>query len=193
MYMVKANMFQRIADLCQPAIQLTKGIILILDLDGKIISFNEFLESATGYSYSELTQKNWFDLLLTGKEKDSAKRHFRRFILRGKSPINIVTRIITRTGEERFIEWHYKRLEDDASGVVIGLLAIGQDVSERVGHEKQLLDERNQLIERNKELTCLYSMAKIVGQNKPLSQMLESIAAIIPPAFQYPTMVAVIL
>ena len=168
-------MFQRIADLCQPAIQLTKGIILILDQDGKIISFNEFLESATGYSYSELTQKNWFDLLLTGKEKDSAKRHFRRFILRGKSPINIVTRIITRTGEERFIEWHYKRLEDDVSGVVIGLLAIGQDVSERVGHEKQLLDERNQLIERNKELTCLYSMAKIVGQNKPLSQMLESI------------------
>jgi two-component system NtrC family sensor kinase len=184
--MVKANMFQRIADLCQPAIQLAKGIILILDQDGKIISFNEFLESTTGYSYSELTQKNWFDLLLPEKEKDSAKRYFQRFILRGKSPINIVTRIITRDGGERFIEWHYKRLEDDASGVVTGLLAIGQDVSERVENEKQLLNERNQLIERNKELTCLYNMAKIVEQNKPLPQMLKSITAIIPPAFQYP-------
>ena len=193
MYMVKANMFQRIADLCQPAIQLTKGIILILDQDGKIISFNEFLESTTEYSYSELTQKNWFDLLLPEKEKDSAKRHFRRFILQGKSPINIVTRIITRTGGERFIEWHSKRLEDDASGDVIGLLAIGQDISERVEHEKQLLNERNQLIERNKELTCLYSMAKIVGQNKPLPQMLESIAAIIPPAFQYPAITTAII
>jgi two-component system NtrC family sensor kinase len=193
MYMAKANMFQRIADLCQPAIQLTKGIILILDLDGKIISFNEFMESATGYSYSELNQKNWFDLLLPEKEKDSAKRYFRRFILRGKSPINIATRIITRAGGERFIEWHYKRLKDDASGVVIGLLAIGQDVSERVENEKQLLNERNQLIERNKELTCLYSMAKIVGQNKPLPQMLESIAAIIPPAFQYPAITAAII
>jgi PAS domain S-box-containing protein len=193
MYMVKANMFQRIADLCQPAIQLTKGIILIMDLDGKIISFNEFLESTTGYSYSELSQKNWFDLLLHEKEKGSAKRYFRRFILRGKSPINIVTRIITRTGEERFIEWHYKRLEDDASGVVIGLLAIGQDVSERVEQQKQLLNERTQLIERNKELTCLYNMAKIVGQNKPLPQMLESIAAIIPPAFQYPAITTSII
>ena len=191
--MVKANMFQRITDLCRPAIHLTKGIILILDLDGKIISFNEFLESATGYSYPELSQKNWFDLLLHEKEKGSAKRYFRRFILGGKSPINIVTRIITRTGEERFIEWHYKRLEDDASGDVIGLLAIGQDISERVEHEKQLLNERNQLIERNKELTCLYSMAKIVGQNKPLPQMLESIAAIIPPAFQYPTITTAII
>jgi len=184
--MVKANMFQRIADLCQPAIQLTKGIILILDLDGKIISFNEFMELATRYSYLELSQKNWFDLLLPEKEKASAKRYFRRFILRGKSPINIVTRIISRAGEERFIEWHYKRLHDDASGVVIGILAIGQDVSGRVEQEKQLLNERNQLIERNKELTCLYSMAKILGQSKPLPQMLDSIAAIIPPAFQYP-------
>jgi PAS domain S-box-containing protein len=193
MYMVKTNMFQRIANLCQPAIHLAKGIILILDQDGKIISFNEFLESATGYSYSELTQKNWFDLLLPEKEKESAKRHFRRFILRGKPPINIVTRIITRTGGKRFIEWHYKRLEDDSSGIVIGLLAIGQDVSERVEHEKKLLNERNQLIERNKELTCLYSMAKIVGQNKPLPQMLESIAAIIPPAFQYPAITTAII
>ena len=186
MYMVKANMFQRIADLCQPAIQLIKGIILILDQDGEIISFNEFFESATGYSYSELIQKNWFQLLLPEKERGPAKRYFRRFILRGTSRINIVTRIITCTGEERFIEWHYTRLKDDESGDVIGLLVIGQDVSARVKNQKQLLNERNQLIERNKELTCLYSMAKIVGQNKPLPQMLESIAAIIPPAFQYP-------
>jgi len=191
--MVKANMFQRIADLCPPAIQLVKGIILILDQDGKIISFNEFLESTTGYSYSELTQKNWFDLLLPEDEKDSAKRYFRRFILRGKSPINIVTRIITRTGKERFIEWHYKQLEDGVPGVVVGLLAIGQDVSERVEHKEQLLNERNQLIERNKELTCLYSMAKIVGRSKPLPQMLESIATIIPPAFQYPAITKAII
>ncbi len=193
MSMVKANMFQRIADLCQPAIQLTKGIILILDQDGKIISFNEFMESATGYSYSELSQKSWFDLLLPENEKDSAKRYFRRFILRDRSRTNIVTRINTRAGKERFIEWHYKRLEDDASGVVTGLLAIGQDVSERVEQQKQLLNERTQLIERNKELTCLYNMAKIVGQNKPLPQMLESIAAIIPPAFQYPAITTCII
>jgi len=186
-------MLQRITDLYQPAIQITKGIILILDQDGKIILFNEFLESTTGYSYSELTQKKWFDLLLPEKEKDSAKRYFRRFILKSKSPKNTIVRIIARNGEERFIDWHYQPLDDEASGDVIGLLAIGQDVSERIKKENQLLNERNQLIERNKELTCLYSMAKIVGQNKPLPQMLGSIAAIIPPAFQYPAMTASII
>jgi len=184
--MVNANAFQRIADLCQPAIQLTRGIILILDPDGVMISFNEFMESATGYSYSELSQKNWFDLFLPESEKDSAKRYFRRLILGGKTPTKIVTRIITRAGQERFIEWHHKRLEDDASAVAVGLLAIGQDVTERVEQQTQLLGERTQLIERNKELTCLYNMAKIVERNRPLPQTLEAIAAIIPPAFQYP-------
>jgi two-component system NtrC family sensor kinase len=193
MHMVKANMFQRIADLCQPAIRLTKGIILIVDLDGIIISFNEFLESTTGYSYSELTQKNCFDLLLLEKERDSAKRYFRRFILGGKSSEKIITRIIARSGSELFVEWHYKRLEDESSGDVIGLMAIGQDISGRVKQEKQLLNERNQLVERNKELTCLYSMTKIVEQNRPLPHMLESIAAIIPPAFQYPAITTTII
>jgi two-component system, NtrC family, sensor kinase len=186
-------MTQRITDLYQPAIQLTKGIILILDRDGTIISFNEFLESTTGYSYSELIQKNWIDLFLPERDRNSARRYFRRFILKNKSPRRIITRIITRDGKDRFIEWRYKHLEDNAPGELIGLLAIGEDVSARVQQEKQLLNERNQLIERNKELTCLYSMTRIVGRNKPLPQTLESIAAIIPPAFQYPEIARAII
>ena len=88
---------------------------------------------------------------------------------------------------------HYQGFDGETIGDATGLLAIGQDVSERVYHEKQLLNERNQLIERNKELTCLYSMAKIVAQNQPLHQMLESIAAIIPPAFQFPSIATAII
>jgi len=35
--MVKSNIFKRIAVLDQPAIQLTKGMVRILDLNGKIL------------------------------------------------------------------------------------------------------------------------------------------------------------
>ena len=191
--MVKAKILQRITDIYQPAIQLSKGIILILDQDGMIVSFNEFLESITGYSYSELIQKNWFDLFLSEKEIDSAKRYFRRFILGGMQSGKIVTKIITHSRGECFVEWHYQRFAGETTEEAVGLLAIGQDVSERVYHEKQLLNERNQLIERNKELTCLYSMAKIVARNQSLPQMLESIAAIIPPAFQFPPIATAII
>jgi PAS domain-containing protein len=87
-------MFQRIVDLCKPDIQLIKGIILILDQDGKIISFNTFFESVTGYSYPELIQKNWFQLLLPEKERGLAKRYFRQFILRGEA----LTKKASKTG-----------------------------------------------------------------------------------------------
>jgi len=179
-----------IADIYQPVIKLTRGIILILHQDGTIVSFNEELESATGYSYTEIAQKNWFDHFFLDNEKETARRYFRRFILGDKSSGKIVTKIMTRDRKECFIEWHYQRIGEESATDGFGVLAIGQDVSERVRKERQLLDERNQLIERNKELTCLYNMAKIVAQNDPLPEMLESIAAIIPPAFQYPEIAA---
>ena len=177
---------QNLADLCKPAIQLSRGIILLLDHDGSIVSCNEFLESSSGYASSELIRQNCFDLLLADEDREPAKRLFQSFLQKGKARKKIVTRIITKSGRERHIEWHTRRLEDEASTDGIGMLAVGQDVSKRVKRERQLLDQRNELIERNKELTCLYKMTKIVGRNKPLPQMLEDIARIIPPAFQYP-------
>ena len=191
--MSKTKVLQRIMDIYQPAMQLTQGIVLILDQEGVIVDFNAFLEAATGYSYAELIQKNWFDLFLMGREVDAAQRYFRRYILGTKPSGKIVTRVITRGRKECFIEWHYQRLDIETDPGAVGVLAIGQDVSARVDHEKLLLNERNQLIERNKELTCLYSMAKIVARNHPLPRMLESIAAIIPPAFQYPAIARAVI
>lgn len=182
--------------LYQSAFQLSKGIILILDQDGMVVSFNEILESITGYSYAELTHSNWFDLLIPKKDKAAAKRYFRRFILKGRASGKVITELEARNGKACFVEWYYQPLENQTAsgdGEGVRVLAIGQDVSERVFQERQLLNERTQLIERNKELTCLYSMAKIVARNQPLPQMLESIAAIIPPAFQYPEIATAII
>ncbi len=178
---------QKLTDLCQPAVQIARGMILLLDHDGSIVSCNEFLEASSGYSSSELVQQNCFDLLLAEEDREPGKRLFQSFLQKGKARKKIVTRIITKSGKERHIEWFTRRLEDAVSTAGIGMLAVGQDVSKRVKRERQLLHQRNELIERNKELTCLYKMTKIVGQNKPLPQMLEAIARIIPPAFQYPT------
>jgi len=184
------------ADLYRSAFQLSKEIILILDHDGMVVSFNEYLESITGYTCAELIHSNWFDLLIPKKDKAAAKRYFRRFILKGKATGKVITELETHDSKVCFVEWHYQPLESQTGsggGEGAKVLAVGQDVSERVYQERQLLNERNQLIERNKELTCLYSMAKIVARNQPLPQMLESIAAIIPPAFQYPEIATAVI
>ena len=180
-------------DLYRSAFQLSNGIILILDEDGMIVGFNDFFESTTGYSYAELFQRNWFDLLIPDKDKAAAKRYFRRFILKGKASGKVISELETRSGNACFVEWHYQPIENQLISENGRILGVGQDVSERVYQERQLLNERNQLIERNKELTCLYSMAKIVARNQPLPHMLESIAAIIPPAFQYPEITSTVI
>jgi len=54
-------------------------------------------------------------------------------------------------------------------------------------HDQELLQERAKLIERNKELTCLYEIAKIAADTgKPFPEVLRAILAVLPPAFQHP-------
>jgi len=48
-------------------------------------------------------------------------------------------------------------------------------------------EEYSHLIERNKELTCLYEIAKIVAQSeKTLPEVLKAVVSALPPAFHYP-------
>jgi signal transduction histidine kinase len=48
-------------------------------------------------------------------------------------------------------------------------------------------EEHNSLVERNKELSCLYEIARIVADSeKTLPEILQTIADVLPPAFHYP-------
>jgi signal transduction histidine kinase len=52
---------------------------------------------------------------------------------------------------------------------------------------RNVSEERASLIERNKELTCLYQIARIVAHaEKTVSEVLREIVAVLPPAFYYP-------
>ncbi|MDD2465974.1 MAG: ATP-binding protein [Desulfobulbus sp.] len=56
--------------------------------------------------------------------------------------------------------------------------------------EKALLDERAKLIERNKELSCLYEIAKIVAHTETtVEEVLQAIVDVVPSAFQFPDQV----
>ena len=106
-------------ELYQTAFQLSGGIILVLDQDGTIISFNDRLQEITGYTHRELIQRNWFDLLIPEREKATAKRYFRRFMIRGKDTGNVISALETSKGGTCYVEWHYRRLiETENAGSV---------------------------------------------------------------------------
>jgi PAS domain S-box-containing protein len=104
-------------------------IILLLDNRGMIQHVNAYFERLTGYRLDEVKDKEWFSTFLPVRDQDRIRALFQAAThdvpTRGK--INI---IVTRSGEEREIEWNDQVMRD-AQGQVMSLLAIGQDVTGR--------------------------------------------------------------
>ena len=111
-------------------------IILVLDTEGRIVSFNPYMEEVSGYRIEEVAGKDWFATFLPEYDQEHIRRLFRQAISNIQTQGNVNT-IVTKTGEERDIEWYDKTLKD-AEGNVMGLLSTGQDITERKQAEEAL-------------------------------------------------------
>ena len=116
-------------DLATGLVETAQAIILVLDPRGKIVSLNPYMEKISGYSLDEVRGEDWFDTFLPERARASVRALFKRAI--GGTPTRAnVDALLTRNGREILIEWYDKVLKN-AEGEVVGLLAIGQDVTER--------------------------------------------------------------
>lgn len=120
----------------QGIIETAQAIILVLDNQGKIVSFNPFMEEKSGYHFEEVKGKNWLDVFLPKSDRSKIGDIFDK-LLNGMNTHGIVNSIKTKSGHLIEIEWYNKTLKDDA-GNVTGILAIGQDVTERKKYENKL-------------------------------------------------------
>lgn len=166
-------------------IEMIHGIVLTLSPEGKIVTFNSYLEDISGYKSGELRYMNWYELFVAINHRVASRENFQNLILEIGDE-RIVNKIQTRNNEVLFFEWNLKTIKD-SNGGVIRILGVGQDITERVNNEGQLLVERSKLIERNKELTCLYGISQVF-ENAAISfdGALEATVRQIPEAFQHP-------
>ena len=111
-------------------------VILVLDLDGEVLHVNPFLERLSGWALEEVRGKDWFDTFLPERDRGRVREVFDRSS-RGEHVRGYVNPVLTRAGEERFVEWSDVFLRDEA-GVPEAVLAIGQDVTERYAAERAL-------------------------------------------------------
>ncbi|WP_419778466.1 ATP-binding protein [Maridesulfovibrio sp.] len=165
--------------------QLSHGIVVTLDLNGEIIHGNARLEDLTGYSMKELAGKDWFETFVVRDEREDARRDV--FNRAKKSRISKISGYIrTRGGSKIYIDWNIKQLTDSKSNVV-SILCVGQDVTSHMMRQKGLLYERFTLIERNKELNCLFEISKL-GSDLDLNmkETMERIVQLMPSGFQRP-------
>lgn len=108
-------------DLAGAIVDTVGALIVVLDAQGRIVLFNKACEQTTGYSFSELRGKPFWDLLLTPDEASNVRHVFGR-VRSGDFPNTHENYWVTRSGERRWIEWSNTALTDDAGNVtyVIG-------------------------------------------------------------------------
>ena len=165
--------------------QLSHGIVVTLDLDGRVVHGNSELELLSGYSMKELAGRDWFDTFIPKDERAAARRAvLERAHDRGVSAM--AGAIQDRDGDHVYIHWNLKPLAD-SEGEVISILCVGQDVTGHMLRENGLLRERFTLMERNKELNCLYEISQIMGDMGPeLDVLLVRVIQVLSSGFQHP-------
>jgi PAS domain S-box-containing protein len=121
-------------------IQRAQAIVLILDAQGCIVRFNEYMEQLSGYRLADVQGRDWFDTFLPAEDRQRLRELFQS-LLREAGAGSAVNPIVTRDGQRREISWSNKALKDD--GVTTGVLAIGQDISDlKEAQQRALQAER---------------------------------------------------
>ncbi|MFD2110516.1 PAS domain S-box protein [Thiorhodococcus fuscus] len=157
-------------DLSNTLIDTIQAIVVLLDPEGRIVRFNHYMEELCGYRLAELKGCSWFETLLPERERDSARNRFGA-ALHGTSTCGALNAIQTRDGEERLIEWHDKALAGP-DGAVIGLLATGQDVTERKRAETEIQALNAGLENRVAERTI--ELQTEIAERKRIEQVLKA-------------------
>lgn len=111
------------------------AIILVLDLDGRIVMFNKFLEELTGYTLDEVKGRAWLELMVPMRQESRVGALFQKAI-GGQRTKGNVNAILTKDGQEILTEWYDAPLTDE-TGKQIALLCLGQDITERVQAEQE--------------------------------------------------------
>jgi len=125
-------------DFAETLIDTAQVIVLVLDTEGRIVRYNQYLERISGWRLDEVRGKDWFETFLLPEKRDSDRELFKSAIHDIQTVGNIDS-LLTRYGGELSIEWNDKTLKDE-KGNTIGLLAIGMDVTQRQKSEKQIHD-----------------------------------------------------
>ena len=130
--MVAGRLFQTIVD-------TTCALIIVLDVDGRIVLFNKACERLTGYRFDEVEGRPFLDFLLPPEEAAGVTEVFNN-LRAGRFPNQHRNHWITKSGDLRLIEWSNSALTD-AAGRVIQVIGTGIDITQREQTEHALREQ----------------------------------------------------
>ncbi|HEY1658892.1 MAG TPA: PAS domain S-box protein [Candidatus Sulfotelmatobacter sp.] len=120
-------------------IQTANVIVLGLDTEANVQLFNHVAENITGYTFSELKDRNW-SILVPKDHFPEVWKEFERVVATGAKDHTYENTIITKKGEERLIAWKSNVIK--VNGKAVATISFGNDITERNRAEQDLRRSR---------------------------------------------------
>jgi len=178
-------------------------LVIVLDTEGRVVSFNKSCEKLSGYRAEEIKGKFVWDYLIPPEELEDVKAAFRS-LAEGNYPLTHENNWKTKNGGLRMISWSNTVLLDNEGGVRY-IIGTGMDITERrlaeeerehilkelllyKDHLEDIVKKRTEdLAERVKEMNCLYTIGNLLGREDiSLEERFQQIAELLPAACRRP-------
>ena len=116
-----------------------------LDNEGNITLINKRGLEILGYQRGELLGKNWFKTCLPDRFQKDVLDVYHQLIRGEIEPVEYYENpVLTKDGKERIIAWHNSVLRNPV-GEIVGALASGEDITERLLAEEALRESEKRL------------------------------------------------
>jgi len=146
-------------DKAQTYLDIAGVMFVALDSESKVTLINLKGYDILGYSEAEIIGQNWFDNFIPARHKTEVQEVFAKLMRGDMTSIEYYENsILTQSGEERIIAWH-NAIVRDKNGNITGILASGEDITERRQIEMELAEERASLAQKVEERTTELSLA----------------------------------
>ena len=97
-------------DFAENLLETANTMVLTLDSEARITTFNRFAEKLTGYSKIEVIGRNWFDLFVPVRVKEIIPDVFEKALKNMPSASQYENPITIKNGEERLLPVSYTHL-----------------------------------------------------------------------------------
>src|SRR5262245_53721547 len=120
----------------QLLIDTAGSAIVVLSPEYRILEFNREAETIYGWSRAEVLGKDYLQLFLPAERRDEVAGLVRK-ILDGATMKGFEGTVRARSGEERIMLWNARPLTG-SGGRTLGVVGIGEDITERKRAEEQI-------------------------------------------------------
>ena len=156
-------------------IETAPTIVLLLDLEGRLLKINPYAEHLLGFRSSEIAEKSWLELFIPREDRACQRQLFEEILLEGLLH-RYTQAVITSSGQRREIEWLARPLEGPA-GEAIGLLNVGHDITEQL-EAHRALEAARETAERASQANARFLAVASHDLRQPLQAAVNYLAVL---------------